>query len=116
MDIAPSLTSYGLLGGRDVELSEGLLELLGIEPLTRRAPVLGCELDHADCRPVRQDTQDVAQVGLRIEVVQLRRGDERGDRAGMLAEVVRAEAPPATSTGSTGRPLLARMARPVWCR
>ena len=89
----------GLLGrrGRQLRYSDGpqlSLEFGGIETFAGGEPVAGAQLEEALARPVRQDTEDVTEVGLGIEAVQARGGDQGEQVAGGLAVIVAADEQP----------------------
>ena len=64
---------------RHGHVSDRPLHLDVIEASARSRPVLGCELEVAISRPVRQHADDVGEVALGVEAVQDARGDERED-------------------------------------
>src|SRR5665213_1327033 len=53
----------------DLECRERSRQLFGPEPATRRLPMLGRELEISVSRPVRQDAEDLFQVGERVEAM-----------------------------------------------
>jgi hypothetical protein len=86
----------GLLLSRrrgDGQRSEVRPELDGVEAVARAAPVFRCELEDAAAWPGRQDTKQVAQVGLG-ESVKRAGGDERDEGARPLGTVVRTHEEP----------------------
>ena len=78
----------------DRDRSERHIQLGKVETLAGGAPVLRRELEDAVLGPGRQDAEEIAQVGLRVEPVQLARGNERHEGAGPLGGVVAADEEP----------------------
>jgi len=88
-----------LLGRRNRRLGDGeradlAVELGEIEAHTSCGPIAGTQLEKPVARPVRQDAEEVAQVGLRIEAVEARRGDQREQIACGLGVIVAANEEP----------------------
>lgn len=85
-------------GRRDGERTQLSLELGGVEAGPGCQPVAGAQLEEALARPVGQDAEEVAEVGLGIEVVKAGRGDQRHQVAGGLRVVVAADEEPRLAT------------------
>ena|SRR5438477_1406960 len=68
--------------------------LLRIAPLERLVPIDWCELEYALRRPARQETEEVAQVGPRLDLVQSTAGEQRNEGGIDVAGVVVAEEEP----------------------
>jgi len=81
----------------DRERTQLALELGGIEASASGEPIAGAELEEALARPVRQDADDVAKVGLRIEAVEPSRSDQGHEVAGGLGMIVAADEHPCFS-------------------
>ena len=86
--------------GRDGEWAQLALELGGVEAGAGSGPVARGELEVTVARPVGEYAEQVAQVGLGIEVVQPGRGDEGHQVAGGLAVVVTADEEPGLAASS----------------
>ena len=82
---------------RDVEGTQLALELGGVEASAGGEPVARGELEVAVAGPVRQDAEQVAEVGLGIEAVETSGGDQREQVAGGLGVVVAADEQPRLS-------------------
>ena len=80
------------------EWTQLTLKLDGVERCTCREPVAGTQFEKALAGPVRQDANDVAEVGLRIEAMQPRRGDECHQVARGLRVIVAADEHPSFAT------------------
>src|SRR5258706_4069090 len=90
------LLLFGRRGERsgDRERTDLEGELARVEAGAGGGPVAGAELEVALARPVGEDAEEVAQVGLGVERVQARRGDEREEMGGALRMVVAADEEP----------------------
>ena len=92
----------GVDRGRNGERAEVGGELDGVEPVAGARPELGRELEEAVTGPMRQDAQQVAQVGLGVEDVEPGGGDEREEVTGGLGVVVGADEHPSVSANGDG--------------
>jgi len=96
---------------RDGERAELGRQLGGVEAGSGLHPVLRCELDVAVLRPVGQDAEEVAQVGLGVEAVQTGRGHEGEDVARCLTVIVAAHEEPALASDGESPFILPMSAR-----
>src|SRR5258708_17309744 len=91
-----------LFGGRgerrDGEPAYLASELASIESGACGGPVARAQLEVPIARPVREHTEEVAQVGLGIEAVKAGRGDEREEVRCALGVVVTADKEPGLAT------------------
>ena len=69
-------------------------ELGGVEEGAGGGPGLGGELERAIAGPAREDAEQVAHVGLRVETAELTGGDERDEGAGPFSRFVASDEEP----------------------
>ena len=97
------------------ERTEFVLEFGGIEASASGAPITRTQLEESLTRPVRQHAEQIAEVGLRIEGVQSRRGDQREQIAGGLCVIVAADEQPRLASNDESPFILPMSAKPASC-